>query len=551
MRLDAEARRAEIDVSRKAQQFHRVAELLKSFNEKGIPTQLVVEARDIERREEQQRAADRTIVADLRKLADLMPSDMKKSWKPPVDEILKALETAPEMVRDRLAAWRKVKSQATAATTQRHSALAMSGYVAGLELASPDMKIAEMLWKARDLVRAFLGSNEESARVDLLDQLDSLAWGDLQAATDMTRRLEILTRIIQLMPPPLSDVATEVEKTKLHRVLGEQDETPTEYAVRLPPEYDPIRSYPALVVMHSGDGPNKALDQWEAEGSRRGYILVAPEYSEQGRSPEYRYTMSEHAAVELTLRDLRKRYAVDSDRVFAAGQLTGANMAWDYALAHSDEFAGVVVISGLPAKYVPRYLPHHERLPLFYVVGEYVPAASKFIYEKFIKPLIQKTWDITYIEYFRRGLEELPEEIGPAFDWMDRHRRDPYPRAFKAVTARTSDDRFNGFVIKEFSPGRTIAPEAADVLGQNLNPATIEMKSSRPSNLIRLEVNGIKSLEVWLSPKLVDFKRRVEIRVQDRPYFKSQVKLSCEPMLEDLRVRGDRQQLYWYRVPAR
>ncbi len=103
---------------------------------------------------------------------------------------------------------------------------------------------------------------------------------------------------------------------------------------------------------------------------------------------------------------------------------------------------------------------------------------ASFIYEKYVKPLIMKAWDITYVEYFRRGLEELPEEITPAYDWMDRHRRDPYPKSFKAYTARASDDRFYGIVVRDFSPGRTTAPEAAEVLGQNLNPAAIEMKSS-------------------------------------------------------------------------
>ena len=160
--------------------------------------------------------------------------------------------------------------------------------------------------------------------------------------------------------------------------------------------------------------------------------------------------------------------AIDSDRIFVAGQLMGGNMAWDLALSHPDLFAGVVVISGLPAKYVPRYLPHHERLPLFYAIGELAPAANEFIYSKYIKPLILKTWDITYVEYFRRGLEALPEEITPAFDWMDRRRRDPFPKSFKVNTARISDDRFYGVVVREFEAGRTTAPEAVEVLGKNL-----------------------------------------------------------------------------------
>jgi hypothetical protein len=69
--------------------------------------------------------------------------------------------------------------------------------------------------------------------------------------------------------------------------------------------------------------------------------------------------------------------------------------------------------------------------------------------------------------------------------------------------------------------------------------------------LIRLELSGIRRLDVWLSPKIIDFKRRLEVRIQDRPYFKGQAKLEIEPMLEDLKMRGDRQQIYWMRVAWR
>ena len=126
----------------------------------------------------------------------------------------------------------------------------------------------------------------------------------------------------------------------------------------------------------------------------------------------------------------------------------------------------------------------------------------------------------------------------------------PIPSRSRPTPHGPPTTRFYGIVVRDFSPGRTTAPEAAEVLGQNLNPASIEMKSSSLSNLIRLEVSGIKSLDVWLSPKLIDFKRRMEMRIQDRPYFKGQVKLECEPMLEDFRIRGDRQQIYWHRISA-
>ncbi len=165
--------------------------------------------------------------------------------------------------------------------------------------------------------------------------------------------------------------------------------------------------------------------------------------------------------------------------------------------------------------------------------------------------MILKTWDVTYVEYYRRGLEEFPEEIPRAFDWMDRRHREAFPKSFEALAARICDDRFYGVVIRDFAAGRVTAPEAAEILGQNLSPATIKMKSSKLSNLIDLEIKGIKRLDVWLSPKLIDFKRKPEIRINRRSLVRqAKIKPDIEAMLEDLRLRGDRQQIYWYRFSA-
>jgi pimeloyl-ACP methyl ester carboxylesterase len=553
VQAEATHRRSEIDLFRKSQQYHHVAELLKSFREKEIPTELVVEVREIERRDEQQRATDRTLAGELRQLANRLPSPSRAFWKDPLAEVLKAIEQAPDAVRDRLTAYRKALSDPSVKDEPRF-ALAMSGYVVGHEFAVAELKSAEVFWKARELVREYLAGLEAALRSDQAVKLESLDWPAAVAETpEMVHRLELLTRIVQLMPPPRHDDAATPEKTLSHRVKLDENDEPTDYAVRLPPEYHPLRNYPAVVVLHSGKGPNTAIDQWAAEASRRGYILIAPEYMLAGQPRDYQYTPAEHAAVELALRDARMRYAIDSDRVFLAGQLTGGNMAWDYGLAHTDSFAGAIVISGLPAKYVPRYKLHHERLPMFFVIGDLAPAANEFVFANYVKPYILKAWDITYVGYYRRGLEEFPEEIPTAFDWMERRRRDSYPKSFTVSTARTSDDRFYGVVVKEFRPENIVAPKLDDVLGQSLNPATIEMKSSSVANLIRLEVKGISQLDVWLSPKMIDFKRKPDVRINGRSYFTRQnkLKLDMETMLDDLRVRGDRQQLYWYRVSAR
>jgi pimeloyl-ACP methyl ester carboxylesterase len=247
-----------------------------------------------------------------------------------------------------------------------------------------------------------------------------------------------------------------------------------------------------------------AVSWWAAEAARRGYIVIAPEYNLPGAAPDYRYSASEHAAVELALRDARKRFAVDGDRVFLGGQLLGGNMAWDFGLAHPDLFAGVVTIAGLPAKYVASTKDHAARLPLYVALGDLSPAVSELIFP-LVKGLIARSYDVTYVEYTRRGLEDLPEEAPGVFDWMDRRRRDPAPKAFEVVSARPCDDRFYGLVIREFAPGRTAEPALVDPLGKNLHPATLELKSSALSNLLNIKAGGVRQLDVWVSPTLIDF----------------------------------------------
>ena len=58
-------------------------ELLKTFSEKGVPTELQIEARDIERQDQQQHAADLALSADLRKLSDGLPAAGESSGKNP------------------------------------------------------------------------------------------------------------------------------------------------------------------------------------------------------------------------------------------------------------------------------------------------------------------------------------------------------------------------------------------------------------------------------------------------------------------------------------
>jgi pimeloyl-ACP methyl ester carboxylesterase len=549
--LEAAQLKNEIEVRRRGQQPKDVLTRLKTFPSKDVSAELVVEIHDQLRKEEAQAEADRALADDLRALSDRLPTADRAQWKAPLIEVLRALSEAPDAVRDRFVAWQKARADG-GKTDEAQFALAMSGYVVGSDVALEDLKAAAALWEARENVQEYLAGRDPEGRPRLLDKLQTFPIPEESEQSASTRRLDIVTRLALRLPPPLHVENVKSSEVKIHRVRDDENAEPTEYAVLLPPEYHPLRNYPAVVALHSGNGPESAIAWWAPEATRRGYIVIAPEYNVPGAPKDYHYSTSEHAAVELALRDARRRYAIDGDRVFLGGQLNGGHMAWDFGLAHPDLFAGVAIVSGLPGKYVIKNLANldRERGSLYVALGDLAPASNELVFSELLKPLIVKAYDVTYVEYYKRGLEDLPEEAPAIFDWMDRRHREAYPRSFSEVAARDSDDRYFGVVIREFQPGRTTAPEAVEPLGNNLNPASIKMTSSSLSNLLNLTINGVKRLDVWVSPKLIDFKKRMELRINGKTYFKGVAKPNLAPLLEDLRLRGDRQQVYWLKVSA-
>ena len=141
-------------------------------------------------------------------------------------------------------------------------------------------------------------------------------------------------------------------------------------------------------------------------------------------------------------------------------------------------------------------------------LGDLAPASNEVVFGEVLKPLIAKAYDVTYVEYYRRGLEDLPEEAPAVFDWMDQRRREPYPKTFDVVTARESrQPLLRRRRSASSSPAGRPPPRPSTRSARTSTRRRIKMKSSSLSNLLNIQINGIKRLDVWVSPKLIDFKQ--------------------------------------------
>lgn len=531
---------AEVEVRRKAQQPRAALAKLKAFPAEGVASDILAAVKDQVRKDERQASSDKALADAIRRAAD----EAKVPDRAPFLEILAALDEAPDATRGRLESFER--GAAEGAKPEALLALALSGWVAGAEAAVAEPKAASAMLAARDLARDYLSgpADAQGVRSERLAALEALEVDGKPLAP------ATLAEIVRLMPPPLRDGQDVAPgKPKLLRVRDDPNpDQPSEYAALLPPEYSPLRLYPMVVALHADETPTECLSWWAAEAAKRGYIVIAPEYNLRDQQRDYRYTQSEVAAVVLALRDALKRFAVDPDRVFLGGSLIGGNMAWDLGLSHPDLFAGVAVISGMPAKYVWANKSNVGRVPLFVALGDLVPGEADYFFGALAKPLIIANRDLTYVEHYRRGLEDLPEEAPAVFDWMAPRLREGNPKAFEVVASRDGDDRYYGVVVKEYLPGRTKDPAGVDVLGKGLKPATIEMKSSALANLISVTTSGVRKLDVWISPKLIDFGKRMEVRVNSKTVFRGLPKADFESLLEDVRIRGDRSQTFLMRV---
>ncbi|HUE69524.1 MAG TPA: alpha/beta hydrolase-fold protein [Pirellulaceae bacterium] len=374
-------------------------------------------------------------------------------------------------------------------------------------------------------------------------------------------------------PPPLdlgepaTDPAEPAKPAGIPGFLALSCKGPAEhplikYYVQLPPEYSPYRRYGVIVTLNgAGTTPQQQIDWWAGsfneqlqmrpgQASRHGYIVVAPVWQKEYQR-KYEYSLREHACVLNSLRDVFRRFSVDTDKVFLSGHSMGGDAAWDIGLAHPDLWAGVMPIVATSDKYVRLYWENAALLPMYFVCGERDGnrwAVNAVDWDRYLTRSTVNQWDIMVVRYHGRGHESYHDDIQNLFAWMNLHQRNFFPRDFKVKSMRPWDN-FYWYV------------EAADYLATNMvhpvdwtgerppraNPALVEGRIlPAPSNGVRAN-SSARKVTVWLSPEMVNFDARVTVNINNKD-MKGPFQPNLEDLLEDVRTRGDRVHPFWLKV---
>jgi pimeloyl-ACP methyl ester carboxylesterase len=529
----------EMKLRRAAGQHALVYALCQKFPVDDVAPATLREVRDLTQDYEQALEKGERCKVDLGSLQGQLKDDSRvKELAPIRTEISDSLNYSN---LDRLDAFIKLSADPQLKPDEK-LALALSGWAVGSSNAVTVLDQALRFWQARYLLIEYLRSapEAESDRKSILTRLAALDGVGPE-------------RIAQMLPllPAAGDTTGIVPGQAVKITIpGDKAGEDLNYWVSLPREYHVDHSYPLIIALHGEKGtPVQEMQGFwggtedrDGQSQRHGYIVAAPDYIPKGVKG-YDYSEASHRIVVDVLRDALRRYSVDADRVFLAGHDMGGDAAWDMGLAHPYLFAGVVAINGAIDKYAVHYLENGKSLPFYSIVGE----KDTNLFDRntgHIMKIFKNGTDLIHCVYKGAGPESFYSEIHALFDWMSNLRRDPIPKQVDVRTLREYDSSFSWF---EFSG----IPENMKGLDWSsrqraVQPLIVSAKIT-PASSILVTSPRVARNRIWIprGEGLVDFNKRLVIRINGKQVWNDFVKPDVEAMLERVRTTGDRQQLFW------
>jgi predicted esterase len=542
---------------------HRLAQkLLSELSEEGLDEKLLTEIRELRLQYETAKTNSelaRRYLAELpRDVAQpeqrslFMEAAAAIRQELSLDEFLPPLRESYKPRIGRLDAFLALAKQAEAEQKAERKpqqgpehllSLAVSGWLLGNGSAEEKFEAAQRLWQARQFVLTYQKNPSHPGRMKLLEEYEK------GGSTSSVLPPDEMVQLISFLPPPEAEAKVSTEPVEM-QVLG-RHRGPS-YVLQLPPEYQLGRpnGYPVLFVLHQGgERPRAMLDRCKELAAKHGYILVAPAW-EKGLRGTYSYSTEEHAAVVDVLRDLRQRFAVDSDRVFLFGYGQGGNMAFDVGLSHPDLFAGVVPMSARPTQYASTYWPNAQYLPFYVIGGDRSGKLDREDTRDEFEKWMPRGYPVMYVAYQGRGAEWFGGEMPIVFDWMSRKTRaNPVQEVGRTGgglnaefrTMRTTDNQFYWLSVDGVADRHVNEP--VPNWNPRKSPATLQATISG-NNHVSVHAEGMKSVKLWFGRgSSLDFDKPITFYVNLARVSKT-IKPSLAFLLEDFYQRGDRQRLY-------
>jgi predicted esterase len=346
---------------------------------------------------------------------------------------------------------------------------------------------------------------------------------------------------------PVTAAAPGESKERLKDGNGRE----TDLLTVVPPGYNPEKPSGVLLALHglggNGSQMKGLLGPFAAEHN---FILVCPTAQKEPESAPnedanplsagmfkhwWWYRDGDFPLLALSL--LKKRFAIDENRVILAGASMGGFGTWNVGLRYADRFAGLMPLCGGISRNeftgarddaMRKLLLNAFNTPVYFIHGdqdEVVPVGP----ERWIRDDLKGFgYDFTYVEVpkgkhdLRKEWPELSKNVVP---WLGSRIRKPHPPEVKH------------HAIGAYCP-QSYWVRIAEGSG------AAEVKAGVKAQTIDFTCSGVKKVTFFLDEALVDLAKPVKITMKGKKLFEGKVKPSADAVLESWRAREDRELLY-------
>lgn len=378
------------------------------------------------------------------------------------------------------------------------------------------------------LIKEYVGKSDEGRRAEILLKLKPF---DAISAEESTTYRETIFSLIKGGPKARDkDVAT----------LNHPN-YPIRYRIQ---GADKGEKASLLIFMHGG-GADKGVneDQWGRVSPKRYAnpffgLTVFPRVFDDKSTVGW-WEESGKVSIIAMLDELKRTYAVDSNRVYLGGVSMGAWGVFGIGTAEADRFAAIFSEAG---GFNPRYcrLANLLHLPFAVRVGEKDEVAShNFLSRKTRDTLAE--FRKTYPEGYKCDFKEfagvghvLPQDSPQAaLKWISQFKRDPYPRKviWEHVSWWSHKTIFYWLKVQKHDEGMRIEAEVGE------------------KNKIVVRAKGVTSgFTIFLNEKLVSFADPVVVEVNGKAVFSGKVAPSLTALLETIVDKEDPEMYFTARI---
>ncbi|MGV3657472.1 MAG: alpha/beta hydrolase-fold protein [Chitinophagaceae bacterium] len=280
--------------------------------------------------------------------------------------------------------------------------------------------------------------------------------------------------------------------------FSDADDTEQPYGLYLPPGYDSRKKYPLVIMLHgAGSNHRLALRRVFGKSNAPGETDVEatcyfPEWKDVDyivASPLARGTAGYQGIPEKdvydVLADVKKRFSVDTNRIYLTGLSMGGGGTLWLGLSRPDIWAAIAPVCPAPPRGTELLMPNALHVPVYFFHGDADPVVPVEGTRNWVKNLKESGARVLYDEYKDVQHDSwVPAYAdGKIFNWFDTIRRNPYPGTVRFVTSQYRYNKAYWVTMDAFTPG---------------TPAQIEADFTKP-NVMRIQTKGLDAFTLHIA----------------------------------------------------